>query len=90
MNSKDATITEIPVESLNATDLREEAVGLLDAIAYGISLDGQAEAAEALWVPSAGRIGIAWGAEAVWSDAQSAEEGIELWVTDSEAFAARW
>jgi hypothetical protein len=49
----------------------------------------KAEAATGLYLPDVGRIGIAWGADADWADAASLNEGVDLWATDSEGYAAR-
>jgi hypothetical protein len=49
----------------------------------------KAEGATGLFLPDAGRIGIAWGADADWADAASLNEGVALWATDPEGYAAR-
>jgi len=76
-----------------ASDLLEEQVKLADQgiVAEGglVVIEGIAEAAEYLWVPSIGRVGIAWGADADWADVPSRDEGIEMWLNDGEQFAAR-
>ena len=87
---------DIPLTSL---DLREEAIAahasgdpyemavisLVDATGYILS-DNMGEA---LYLPEAGRIGIAQGAEADWADTDSIEDGIRMYMADFEAFKAR-
>ena len=81
-------------DDLTATDLRDEARAALgDAQAARITIykdNGQreAEAAEALWLPSEGRLGVAWGAEATWADVRDLESGIEMWLNDGDAWEA--
>jgi hypothetical protein len=36
-----------------------------------------------------GRLGIAWGADATWADAESVETGIEMWLNDPAEWEAR-
>jgi len=47
------------------------------------------EAAEALYIHSTGRIGIAWGADADWADAESLAEGIRVYCEDPDLFESR-
>jgi hypothetical protein len=44
---------------------------------------------DALYLPSVGRIGIAWGAGADWADADGLDAGIHMYIMDSEEFEAR-
>jgi hypothetical protein len=89
------TYTPIGTNALGSSDLREEAddYSAGDAQAATITIyreSGQAEAerAEALYLPSEGRLGIAWGADATWADAKDLESGIEMWLNDGEAWEA--
>ena len=47
------------------------------------------QTAEYLYLPAIGRIGIAWGADADWADAESVDAGIAMWLNDPEEFAAK-
>ena len=46
------------------------------------------EAAEALYLPNEGRLGIAWGSDATWADVTGVESGIEMWLNDPDAWEA--
>jgi len=46
------------------------------------------EAADALYLADIGRIGIAWGADADWADADSLAEGIRIYCEDPDLFAS--
>ena len=46
-------------------------------------------AAQALYIHSTGRIGIAWGAGADWADAESLAEGIRVYCEDPGLFESR-
>lgn len=82
------------LDDITSTDLHAEARAAMgDAQAATITIykaNGQreAEAAEALWLPSEGRLGIAWGADATWADVRDLESGIEMWLNDGEAWTA--
>lgn len=80
---------DIDIEQLTAADLREEAQESRDAQAYRITIVGHAEKADALYVPSSRRLGIAWGADATWADADSVESGIDMWLNDPDGWIAR-
>ena len=75
--------------SLAATDLRHERDAARQrgeaAQAARIYVPGSAEAAEVLYLPDSGRIGIAWGSDADWGDAEGLEEGILRWQTEDAA-----
>ena len=43
---------------------------------------------DVVWLPSIGRIGIAWGGDAVWADAASVDAGIDLYLNDTDAWEA--
>lgn len=68
-------------EYVRSCDLRDEALGYLQgghqdaeflrAGAYNTS------AVEVLYLPEVARGGIAWGADAVWTDADSADDALE-------------
>lgn len=66
-----------PVERLTATDLQalfdaQQKLGV-DGEAYVVEIEGSAESMQVLVVPSVGRAGVAWGADAVWTDIQATE-----------------
>ena len=78
---------------LTATDLREELDGYAGrAEQYVITIFDEtgtqpyAERAQALYLPDAGRLGIAWGAEATWADVRDVQSGIETWLNDADAW----
>jgi hypothetical protein len=90
---------DIDIEELSSADLRKEAAWLLDPAnperdpdisAYRVTIDDEAgertERAQALYSPRAGRLGIAWGADASWADVPDVEAGIEMWLTDPDAW----
>lgn len=86
----------MPLDRLTATDLREIAAGApVGAEAYRITIVENdrpaAEAAEALYLPDEGRLGIAWGADADWADVADihVETAIGLWLNDADEWAAR-
>jgi len=86
------TYTQIDVEELVATDLRQEVIQANDndhVSAYSIRIGDMAEKAEALYFPMQHRLGIAWGADATWADVETLESGIEMYVNDGEAWNAR-
>ena len=84
---------------LSSTDLREcvssplrEPGDVQTATIAVADEDGYLQASlsgDALYLPSAGRIGIAWGADAVWADAESLDDGIRMYMVDPEEFEAR-
>lgn len=80
----------ISIEDLSATDLREKTAVVVNGEAYRITIYENerplAEAAQALYDPESGRLGIAWGADAEWADVKSVENGIETWLNDPEAW----
>lgn len=47
-----------------------------------------AERAQALYLPDAMRLGIAWGADATWADVDDVESGIDMWLNDGSAWQA--
>jgi hypothetical protein len=82
---------------IGSTDLQDEAeriwrdedIAGLNMLAGRIQLydaDGLALAttADYLWCPEVGRLGIANGAPADWLDADSLDEGIQLWLSGEE------
>lgn len=86
-----------PSLGVTSTDLRAEVNALADTDtrmeAYSVTLYGDngygelvplAQRAEVLYVPEANRIGIAWGADADWLDADSIEGGIARWLAPDE------
>lgn len=81
-----------PGETLTSHDLQEEMVAALECGEEGIETalivqvdDEQGGrlltngCGEALYIHSLGRIGIAWGADADWADAESLAEGIRMY-----------
>jgi hypothetical protein len=89
---KTYTYRDIVPDTLAATDLRAEAEANPAAAAYRITIydatgtRAQAETAEALYLPSNGRLGIAWGADATWADVKDVDSGIEMWLNDGAAW----
>ena len=84
---------EINVDDLTATDLREESEEYAQKEAgtqqaYRIFIEDSPEAADALYLPDAGRMGIAWGADATWADVPDVETGIDLYLNDPERWEA--
>lgn len=81
------TITDISVETtdldtINAIDLSKIAAeegGYAAYLIIPIGDDGyrQSVAAQMIWHSEAGRAGIAWGADASWTDAVSPEDAAE-------------
>ena len=81
-------------------DLREEAseemgrgesvemasISLIDANGYICTNE---ERGNALYLPRIGRIGISWGADADWADADSLDAGIRMYVDDPEEYERR-
>jgi hypothetical protein len=72
---------QIDGAELSAIDLCEE---IADLVEQGVSFetakvafDGKAEWAQVLYIPSIKRGGIAWGADADWSDASSMDDLLE-------------
>jgi hypothetical protein len=87
-----------PGIELSAIDLREEMYAEIEwggevetaRIVWVDEETGQLltnnETAEALYIPSTGRIGIAWGAGADWADAEDLAEGIRMYCEDPDRF----
>ena len=79
-------LSETDPRRLSAIDVKQSAARVPDyrRDAYIIHLhDGSTEEsrAEMIFFPDTGRAGIAWGGDADWFDADSAEEAAELWVS---------
>lgn len=69
------------MNDIQSIDLRHEAERL-DALKVDwefsrFSIDGESTWVNVLYVPSAMRAGVAWGADADWTDANSAVDAIE-------------
>jgi hypothetical protein len=82
------TYTITNTSELTATDLLAELALAKDGdyeIAQ-VEIDGKAERAQALFIPSIGRGGISWGADADWSDCDSIADLVEryLGIDDKE------
>lgn len=78
------TVTECTPDEISATDLRG---GIAQAAANGdrseaarVTVDGHAEVIEVLYLPATQRAGLAWGADADWTDAESLEEGVQRFL----------
>jgi hypothetical protein len=82
------TFHEIGIADLGALDLRAEAEEITDGHAYLITIyddtgtNPEAFAAQALYCLHTGRLGIDWGADATWADAESLETGVEMWLNN--------
>lgn len=71
-----------PVSDLHSSDLAEEAKGLLaeglELIAASVTIYKKGQpvggGAEALYVPSNDRGGVAWGSDALWYDAKDMDD----------------
>jgi hypothetical protein len=83
------------VASLDLLDTIAQAAPTPDMRVYRVTVygeDGQPlpGRAEALLMPAAGRIGIAWGGDATWADSTGdIERDLETWLNDPEAWVAR-
>lgn len=84
-------LEEIDLCEISATDLYREGAlclnGNVEVECYGITFYDRAdqvigERAELLWIPSHERGGIAWGADAAWTDADNAEDAVRRFVRD--------
>jgi hypothetical protein len=89
---------DLNLDNLSATDLRQEAADALgngDTVAaYRISIykddRPDPQGAQALYIKTEGRVGIAWGAEAQWMDSTGdIEQDIDMWLNDPDQFEAR-
>lgn len=69
-------LVAVEPEVIGATDLRKLAADLC-CEAYAIHAAGSAEVGWVLFAPDAGRAGVAFGADAQWTDAASAEDAVE-------------
>lgn len=84
---------EINVDDLTARDLREESEGYAKneagtQQAYRILVENSPEAADALYLPDIGRMGIARGPDATWADVPDVETDIEWYINDPEKWEA--
>jgi len=89
---------QIELDKIAATDLREEALthkilGLDHPEAYTVTIrdasgEVAAETADALYLPDAARMGVAWGADADWGDAWSVDDGIWSWLMHADEESA--
>jgi len=75
MNEVTANSQLLRVEQLSSCDLREEARGIEDSEMWKTD-EYNSEQIEILWLPSTQRAGIAWGADADWTDAISPEDAL--------------
>lgn len=81
---------ECTVEALSATDLREEAEAILargegPVEAARVRIEGEPEHIDVLYLPEVGRAGLAWGADADWTDCDSLEDAIRRYLGDGMA-----
>lgn len=88
------TYTEVPIDELSSTDLREEGNSAESATAYRITIYNDAgttarpEGAEALTVGD--RTGLAWGADAMWAFSfGDIEQDIDCWLNHNDEWADR-
>lgn len=83
----DWQLQSINPEDLTPTDLREEAKAAEaeseEFLPYRLFNPQSAELAFMLWLPQAGRAGIAHGADARWTDATSPEQAVQRWLDDA-------
>ena len=93
--TRSISTTIVTVADLTATDLKaeaERATGTVTAM-RGTVYDDDAstpEAVQILYDEDSDRIGIAWGADAVWGDARGdARAAIEDWLHNAEEWEAR-
>ena len=91
--AKTFTYMPIRIDQLSAIDLQQAAGEDPHAEAYSITIydesgNPHAEAAQALYSPADGRLGIAWGADATWADVDGVERGIDMWLNDPDAWDA--
>jgi hypothetical protein len=76
---------ERPVEEITATDLRQEAADIVErgegpVQAALVTVEGKAERIEVLYAPELGQAGLAWGADADWTDCDSLEDAIRRYL----------
>lgn len=83
------------MEEIPALDLRREAARAKEAGEpwqyFNVAYSDHPEQARVLILPAAGRAGVAWGADAQWTDLKAGEdaEALALALRD-EAQAGRW
>lgn len=75
----DGEITAIDLRS-EIQNITQEYPGIEVETAH-ILVGNNAEHAQAVFFPALGRAGIAWGADAEWTDAKSMVEAVRLWQT---------
>lgn len=91
MKTREFSYWPIDIDALSATDLRAQVAALAAGEAYelyGIAIDDHAESAQALYLPSVERLGIAWGADATWAEVPDIETGIAWYVNDGTEWEA--
>ena len=77
-------VNSIDLAHLSASDLQEEA-RLADRLGndyecYIAVVENSPENVQMFWLSGANRAGIAWGADAVWTDADSPEDALERFL----------
>ncbi len=96
MSTRTFRYEEVNIEQITATDLCEEFLSAKNAQTFRVTIfpheiDEPAEVveADALYLPSEGRLGIAWGADATWADVDDVESDIEMWLNGGETWDQR-
>ena len=83
MTTKNETLIACDPSDLPAIDLQSEACALSEPCeCYTIDFPAVAEVGSLLWIPAQNRAGIAWGADASWTDATSPEDALERFASD--------
>ncbi len=76
--------------SLHSSDLAETIAPFDSVAVYRVNITGEAEHADAVYLPQTGRVGIAWGAPASWADSTGdIEADINTWLNAPDAWEAR-
>ena len=74
------TLTEVQAQQLRSLDLQKEALAAAEAQCFVSSETVGADRIEVVFFPEAGRAGIAAGADADWTDAASAADGLNRYL----------
>lgn len=70
---------------ITATDLKAEIANMtsehpgIEIETANVIVGDSAERAQVIFIPAFGRAGIAWGADAEWTDASSLQQAVTLW-----------
>jgi len=76
VNKANAKSQLLKVNELSASDLQIEAAGIEEVEMWQTD-EYNAQQVEILWLPSIKRAGVAWGADAIWIDAESPQDALE-------------